>query len=58
MVRAPLLLGVQDDTIVLLLEPLHGILLGEAVLEANSAGLALPVVHIVSCKRPKKRENK
>merc|ERR1719249_477411 len=36
----------EDDTVVLGLEPLHGVLLGQAVWEANLANLGSPVSHI------------
>ena len=40
------LLLVEDNTIVLGLEPLHGVLLGQPVLEAHVAGLAAPVADV------------
>ena len=36
----------EDDTVVLGLEPLHGVLLGEAVGETDVSGLAPPVPHV------------
>ena len=41
-----MLLAVQDDSVVLGLEPLHGVLLGQPVLEAHVASLAAPVADI------------
>ena len=41
-----LLLAVEDDTVVLGLKPLHGVLLGQSVLEANVTGLAASVSDI------------
>jgi hypothetical protein len=38
----------EDDTIVFLLEPLHGVLLGQSVLETNLATLAATVGDIES----------
>ncbi len=35
-----LLFGVEDDSVVLLLEPLHGVLLDELLRESDDAGLA------------------
>ena len=40
------LLLVEDNTIVLCLEPLHGVLLGQPVLESHVAGLAAPVADV------------
>ena len=36
------LFGWEDDSVVLLLEPLHGVLLGDAVLDAHPALPAPP----------------
>ena len=41
-----MLLAVEDDSIVLGLEPLHGVLLGESVLESNTSSLATSVADI------------
>ena len=43
---ARILLSVEDDTVILGLEPFHSIVLGESVGETNAAGLALPVSDI------------
>ena len=40
------LLLVEDNTVVLGLEPLHGVLLGQPVLEAHAAALAAPVADV------------
>ena len=40
------LLLVEDNTVVLSLEPLHGVLLGQPVLEAHVASLATSVADI------------
>ena len=40
------LLAVEDDTVILGLEPLHGVLLGQPMLEANASSLAAPVSHV------------
>lgn len=45
-----LFLGVEDDTIILLLEPLHGVFLGETVLESDHAALASSLGDIVACR--------
>lgn len=45
-----LFLGVEDDTIILLLEPLHGVFLGETVLESDHAALASSLGDVVACK--------
>lgn len=44
-----LLLAVQNNTIVFLLEPLHGVFLCETVLEADHAALASSLSNVVSC---------
>ena len=41
-----MLLAVEDDSVVLGLEPLHGVLLGQPVGEPNSPGLAAPVADV------------
>ena len=41
-----LLLAVEDDSIIFGLEPLHGVLLGQPVLEAHAATLAAPVADV------------
>ena len=41
-----MLLAVEDDPVVLGLEPLHGVLLGQPVREPNSAGLAASVTDV------------
>ena len=41
-----LLLSIEDDTIILGLEPLHGVVLVEPVGEADAAGLAFPVSNV------------
>merc|ERR1719244_1455715 len=41
-----ILLAVEYDTVILGLEPLHGVLLGESVLESNMSGLATSVTDI------------
>merc|ERR1719347_355844 len=43
-----ILLLVKDDSVVFGLEPLHGILLGESVLESNTSSLATSVADIHS----------
>ena len=43
---ARILLSVEDDTVILGLEPFHSIVLCESVGETNAAGLALPVSDI------------
>jgi hypothetical protein len=43
-----LFLGVKNNTIVLLLEPLHGVFLCETVLEADHATLASSLGDVVS----------
>lgn len=43
-------LRVQDDTIVLLLEPLHGIFLGETVLEADDTSFASSLGDVITWK--------
>lgn len=42
--------AVQDDTIVLLLEPLHGVFLCQTMGEANLAGFASPVGYVETWK--------
>lgn len=44
-----LFLGVQDDSVVLLLEPLHGVFLRETVLESDHATLASSLGDVVTC---------
>lgn len=44
-----LLFAVKNDTIVFLLEPLHGVLLCKAMGESNFAGLTSSVRYIESC---------
>ena len=44
--RVSLLLGVEDDSVVLLLEPLHGVVLHQLVGDANAASLAPTVPHV------------
>ena len=44
--RLLLRLAVEDDTIVLCLEPLHGVVLDKSVGEANSSSLLAPVTDI------------
>lgn len=44
-----LFLGVEDDTIILLLEPLHGVFLRETVLESDHAALASSLSDVVTC---------
>ena len=39
-------LAAEDDTVILGLEPLHGVLLGQAVREHNVSNLAAPVMDI------------
>ena len=46
MISRLLLLAVQDDAVVLGLEPLHGVLLVQPVRVANPAGLTAPVTNI------------
>ena len=46
--RRRLFLGVEDDTIILLLEPLHGVFLCETVLESNHATLASTLGNIIT----------
>ena len=44
--QALVALLVEDDTVVLLLEPLHGVVLDELVLDADAAGLPAAVAHV------------
>ena len=46
MISRLLLLAVQDDAVVLGLEPLHGVLLGQPVGEADPPSLAAPVTDV------------
>ena len=46
MISRYLLLAVEDDSVKLGLEPLHGVLLGEPVGETNTAGLATSVTNV------------
>ena len=46
MISRFLLLAVEDDTVKLGLEPLHGILLGEPVSEPDTASLATSVTNV------------
>ena len=44
-----LLLSAEDDTVVLGLEPLHGILLGQLVGVANLVNLLTPGIYSIYC---------
>ena len=44
-----LLLSAEDDTVVLGLEPLHGILLGQLVGVANLVNLLTPAIYYIYC---------
>ena len=46
MISRFLLLAVEDDTVKLGLEPLHGVLLGEPVGKSNAASFATSVTNI------------
>ena len=41
-----ILLLVKNDSVILGLEPLHGVLLGESVLESNTSSLATSVTNV------------
>ena len=46
MISRLLLLAIQDDAVILGLEPLHGVLLGQPVGEADPPSLAAPVTDV------------